>query len=64
MRILRTLRVLLPALALGLISGPGCDGGQPATGTQASPVNKEEAAKQNQAIQDATKAMMKSARKK
>lgn len=58
--------MLSPALVLagGLIACSGCGNDTPPTGTQASPVNPDEAAKQNQAIKDATKAMMKSAPKK
>jgi hypothetical protein len=47
--------LLLLALAVHLVPVAGCGSGLPATGTQASPVNPEQAASQQKAYADFAK---------
>jgi len=65
MRLSRLLRAtsLLLTVAAGLALCPGCADSVPATGTAAAPVDKDQAAQQNKAMQDFYKAKMKPAKK-
>lgn len=51
-------------LAFTMTLMPGCGESKPANGTQASPVNDEEAKAQNAAMKDAMKSKMKPSPKK